>query len=222
MNSPKSVDSLVQRLAAIPRNPAAAIFLRHAEREEIPPGDFGENVPLTACGVAASERMGSLLSALGSVRVASSPVPRCVETSRAILRGAGCEDGVTLDRRLGDHGPFVVDPEVAGRLFLQTSVLELTRRQLSGGDPPAGMRRNSEGVAILLDAATGAMRTGSELNLFVTHDAILAVLVAHLYGVQVDEITWPGYLDGLVLWRDGELLRFSWRGLQQGSHPACG
>ena len=86
-----TVDSLVKRLAAIPRNTAAAIFLRHAERGEIPPGDFGENVPLTTCGVAASERLGSLLSSMGSVRVASSPVPRCVETSRAILRGAGCE-----------------------------------------------------------------------------------------------------------------------------------
>ena len=220
MTGPAPVDSLVKRLAAVPRNTAAAIFLRHGEREEIPPGDFGENVPLTACGVAASERLGSLLSALGSVRVASSPVPRCVETSRAILRGAGCEGRATLDRRLGDPGPFVVDPEVAGRLFLQTSVLELTRRQLSSEDPPAGMRKTSEGVALLLDAATGAMRTGSDLNLLVTHDSILAVLVAHLYGVQVDEITWPGYLDGLVLWRDGELLRFSWRGLQQGSHPA--
>ena len=222
MTSPEPVDSLVQRLSAVPRNTAAAIFLRHAERGEIPPGDFGENVPLTACGVAASERLGSLLTALGSVRVASSPVPRCVETSRAILRGAGCEDGVTLDRRLGDHGPFVVDPEVAGRLFLQTSVLELTRRQLSGGAPPAGMRATSEGVVLLLDAATDAMRSGSDLNLLVTHDSILAVLVAHLYSVQVDEITWPGYLDGLVLWRDGELLRLSWGGLQQGSHPICG
>ena len=84
------------------------------------------------------------------------------------------------------------------------------------------MRKTFEGVALLLNAATDAMRTGSELHLLVTHDAILAVLVAHLYGVQVDEITWPDYLDGLVLWRDGELLRFSWRGLQKGSHPAGG
>ena len=220
MTSPDPVDSLVQRLAEIPRNTAAAIFLRHAEREEIPPGEFGEDVCLTASGVAESERLGSLLSALDSVRVASSPVPRCVETSRAILRGAGCAGEVTLDQRLGDPGPFVVEPEVAGRLFLRTGILELTRRQLSGEDPPAGMRKTFEGVTLLLDAATSAMRAGAGLNLLVTHDAILAVLVAHLYGVQVDEIIWPDYLDGLVLWRDRELLRFSWRGFQQGSHPA--
>ena len=62
------------------------------------------------------------------------------------------------------------------------------------------MRKTSEGVALLLDAATSAMRAGAGLNLLVTHDAILVVLVAHLYGVQVDEIIWPDYLDGLVLW----------------------
>ena len=124
-----------------------------------------------------------------------------------------------LDRRLGDPGPFVVEPEVAGPLFLETGILELVRRQLSGGEPPAGMRETSEGVGLLLDAATDAVRSGADLNVLVTHDSILAVLVAHLYGVQIDEISWPGYLDGLILWRDGELLRFTWRGLPQGSRP---
>ena len=222
MISPDPMDSLVQRLAAVPQGANAAIVIRHAEREEIPPGEFGEDSRLTEFGGAAAERLGTLLSPLGSMRVASSPVPRCVETSRAILRGAGCENEVTLDWRLGDPGPFVVEPEVAGRLFLRTSILELTRRQLSGEEPLPGMRKASEGVALLLDAAMTAIRSGATVNLLVTHDAILAVLVAHIYGMQVDEITWPDYLDGLVLWRDGELIRFSWRGLQQGSYPAGG
>ena len=219
MTLPDPVDSIVQRLTDVPGDASVAIVMRHAEREEIPPGDFGVDVPLTERGIAEAKRMGSLLSARGVVCVTSSPVPRCVETAEAVLRGADSAGEATLDRRLGDPGPFVVDPAVAGALFLETDILDVVRRQLSGGKPPAGMRETSEGVNLLLDSANDAMRSGSRLNILVTHDAILAVLVSHLYGVQIDEIVWPGYLDGLVLWQDGDILRFAWRGLEQSSHP---
>ncbi len=219
---PDPVDSVVQRLAAVPDDSAAAIVIRHAEREEIPPGDFGVDVPLTEGGLAQADRLGSLLSDQGVVCVVSSPVPRCVETAAAILYGADSAVRPALDRRLGDPGPFVVEPAVAGALFLETDILDVVRLQLSGEKPPVGMRKTSEGVGLLLDAANDAMRSGSHLNVLVTHDAILAVLVAHLYSVQIDEITWPGYLDGLVLWQDADVLSFSWRGLELGSNPIRG
>ena len=222
MTLPDPVDSVVRRLAALPEDGAAAIVMRHAEREDIPPGEFGVDVPLTEGGIAEAGRLGALLSAQGSVCVMSSPVPRCVETAEAILRGADSVGEATLDWRLGDPGPFVVDPAVAGTLFLEIDILDVVRLQLSGGNPPVGMRETSEGVELLLDAATGAIQSGLRLNVLVTHDAILAVLVAHLYGVQIDEIIWPGYLDGLVLWQDADVHRFSWRGLELGSNPIRG
>ena len=222
MTSQNPVDSIVWRLAEVPGDAAVAIVMRHAEREEIPPGEFGIDIPLTKRGIAEAARLGSLLSARGPVCVMSSPVPRCVETAEAVLLGADSAGEATLDRRLGDPGPFVVDPAVAGALFLETGILDIVRRQLSGRKPPAGMRETSEGVDLLLDAADDAMRSGSRLNILVTHDAILAVLVARLYGVQIDEMTWPGYLDGLVLWQDADVLRFNWRGLYQSSHPVRG
>ena len=222
MTSQNPVDSIVQRLTDVPGDAAVAIVMRHAEREEIPAGDFGVDVPLTERGIAEAKRLGSLLSARGAVCVMSSPVPRCIQTAEAVLHGADSAGEATLDRRLGDPGPFVVDPAVAGALFLETDILEVVRLQLAGGKPPAGMRETSEGVNLLLYAANDAMRSGSRLNILVTHDAILAVLVAHLYGVQIDEMIWPGYIDGMVLWRDGESLRFTWRGLEQGSHPVRG
>ncbi len=94
----------------------------------------------------------------------SSPVPRCVRTAVSVLCGAGSTGEAALDRMLGDPGPFVVEPEIAGPLFLETGILELTRRQLSDGKPPAGMRETFEGVDLLLDAATDALRSGTGLN----------------------------------------------------------
>ena len=152
----------------------------------------------------------------------SSPVPRCMQTAEAILRGGGWPGVVKQDRRLGDPGPFVVDPEVSGALFLELPIRELVRRQLSDSQPPAGMRRTSEGVAMLLGLVTGNLQGQGRVNVYVTHDAILAVLVAWLFRQPIDGIDWPRFLDGLLLWRSGERLRLSWEGLPQASHPVAG
>ena len=127
-----------------------------------------------------------------------------------------------LDWRLGGPGPFVVDEETSGDLFLRTGILDIVRHQLTHTTPPAGMRATSEGVEILLELAVGDLRSRGHFDIFVTHDAILAVLVAYLYRLRVDDISWPGYLDGLLLWRRRDRLNFVWRGLEQGSYPLGG
>ncbi len=204
----------------MPADTDVALVLRHAEREEIPSGTFGVDVPLTAVGVESAERLGSALSEIRPpVGVTSSPVPRCVQTAAAILRGGGFEKEAAVDWRLGDPGPFVVDTETSGALFLETGILEITRRQLSDVEPPPGMRGTSEGVGLLLDLTAKELGNSGRLNVYVTHDAILAVLVAHLYRLSVDDIGWPEYLDGLLLWRSTGRLNFAWRGLQQAPYP---
>lgn len=181
------------------------------------------DVELTDSGVASAEGLGATLSSIRPLVYASaSPVPRCESTAKAILRGGGWAEEVALDWRLGDPGPFVVDEEVSGALFLEVGILEIVRRQLTLVEPLAGMRTTSEGVDLLLGLTANDLRSSSRLNFYVTHDAILAVLVAYLYRLRIDEIDWPGYLDGLLLWRCGNRLHFIWRGLEQGSYPAGG
>ena len=179
MNGPGGGSWIAAQLSNIPAQADAALMPRHAEREDIPPGTFGVNVPLT---------------------------PR----------------GVALDWRLGAPGPFVVDEAVSGALFLEIGLLETVKRQLTQVEPPAGMRATGEGIELLLGLAASDLRRRRHLNIYVTHDAILAVLGAYLYGLTVDEVGWPGYLDGLLLWRCGQRLRFSWRGLEQGTRPLGG
>ena len=142
--------------------------------------------------------------------------------AKAILRGGGWPEEVALDWRLGEPGPFVVDKEVSGALFLEIGILEIVRHQLTHIEPPAGMRATSEGVHLLLGLTATDLRSRGRLNIYVTHDSILAVLVAYLYRLPVDEISWPGYLDGLLLWRCGERLHFIWRVLEQSSYPLGG
>ena len=223
MNGSCAMSWIMEQVSSIPAQADAAVFLRHAERENIPPGTFGVDVPLTACGVASAERLGAMLSATRPhIRSTASPVPRCASTAKAILRGGDWPDEVALDWRLGEPGPFVVDEEISGALFLRIGILEIVRHQLTHVRPPAGMRPTPEGVDLLLGLAADDLRSDGRLNIYVTHDAILAVLVAHLYRLSVDDISWPGYLDGLLLWRCRDRLNFIWRGLDKRSHPLGG
>ena len=212
-----------EQIRNIPAQADAALILRHATREEIPPGTFGSDVPLTELGVASAEKLGATLSGIRPrIRATASPVPRCNLTARAILRGGGLLEEVALDWRLGAPGPFVVDEEVSGALFLETGILEIVRRQLACSEPPAGMRPTPEGIDLLLGLTADDLQSGGRLNIYVTHDSILAAFVAYLYGLPVDDISWPGYLDVLILWRRDERLHYIWRGLEQGFCPFSG
>ena len=207
----------------MPGQADAALILRHAEREEIPPETFGVDVPLTRYGVASAERLGAMLSGARPVfELITSPLPRCVQTAEAILSGSGRERGAARDWRLGDPGPFVINTEVSGSLFLEIGILEIARRQLADVEPPPGMRATSEGVRLLLDLAAKGLGSSGYLNIYVTHDGILAVLAAYLYELPIDEIHWPEYLGGLLLWRLRDRLHFAWRGLEQASRPIGG
>ena len=217
MTVPDHVASMLEQLATVPDGVDVALVIRHAEREDIPGGTFGHDVNLTAEGSQAAEQLGAALSSNRALSVLSSPVPRCVQTAQAILRGTGSTAQVLTDRHLGDPGAFIVDAEAAGPLFLELSIPEIARRQLQDELPLPGMHPTSEGVEILLELATNPLDKKGCLHVFITHDIILSVFVAALYGKYVDEIGWPDFLDGLLLWQREERLHLNWRGLQQTS-----
>ena len=149
----------------------------------------------------------------------SSPIPRCVETATAITRGAGWPASVATDWRLGEHGPFVSEPEVSGQLFLEVGIAELVRRQLHDPQTPPGMRDTAEGARTLLDFASEGLEDRGRMNVYVTHDAILAAMVGWLFRLPVYEEGWPDFLDGLLVWRSEGLLHCAWSELHQATYP---
>ena len=222
MSGRDGVSRTLELLRQAPDGAAVALALRHAEREAIPPCGYGNDVPLTRHGITSSRRLGEPLSFRPVAVVRTSPLPRCVQTAENIIAGAGWDAVALPDQRLGAPGPFVVESELAGPLFLDIGPKGVVERQLADARPPDGIRSAAEGVRLLLDLLTPHPETQRRLGLFVTHDAVLAVLVGSLYGLHVGEFAWPDYLDALVLWRDSDRLRFRWRGLGEGSHPIGG
>ena len=218
-------DGTARTLALLDRVPAGlpvALVLRHAEREEITLGAFGNDVSLTSHGLDSAHRLGMGLSSRTAGVVKSSPLPRCMQTADAVIAAAGWKTGAVPDQLLGDPGPFVAEPELAGRLFLDIGTEAIVRRQLADHRPPSGMRSTSAGAKLLLRELAAALNGPDSASVFVTHDAVLAVLAGYLYGLPVDGFHWPGYLDALVTWPDSDRLRFLWRGLGEGSHPLGG
>ncbi len=211
MTKPDPVTSIMEQLAVVPEGVDASLVIRHAEREEIPAGTFGHDVNLTDDGNQAAEQLGAALSKYRALTVVSSPVPRCVQTAQAMLRGVRSSAEVATDRRLGNPGAFIVDSEVAGPLFLELPIPEIARRQLHDSAPLPGMRPTPEGVEILLELATSPLGESGRLQVFVTHDIILSVFVASIFHSSLEETGWSGYLDGLLLWRSDERLQLSWR-----------
>ena len=218
----ESAATLLSQGRPIPPQSDAALLLRHAQRETIPPNSFGADTQLTTHGVNSAERLGRLLSARQPGLVASSPVRRCLDTAQAISRGAGWPAAITPDWRLGNPGPFVAQPKLAGPLFLQTAIPQLVRRQLLNAHPPPGMRTIAEGAQILLDFISGQLDSNGRVNLYVTHDAILAPLIGWLFHLPVYREGWPDFLDTMLLWRDDGRLHLAWRGLHQTAHPPGG
>ncbi len=219
MTEPGGESRTLALLDMVPKGSSVAMVIRHAEREDIAPGTFGNDVPLTQRGRHSAHRLGEGLSRRTASMVKSSPLPRCIQTAQAVIAGAGWATDALPDPLLGDPGPFVVDPVAAGKRFLDIGIEAVVRRQLTDDEPPDGMRPTSAGVLLVLDQVTAALTVRGGVSLFVTHDAVLAVLVGSLYGLPVDGFRWPDYLDALVLWRDSDRLQVLWRGLGESSHP---
>ena len=206
----------------IPKEVNASLVIRHAEREDIPAGTFGHEVNLTAGGILEAEQFGAALSEKRALTVVSSPVPRCVQTAQAMVRGAGSSAKVVADRHLGAPGAFIVDAETAGPLFLGLPIPEIARRQLQDAMPLPGVRPTPEGVEILLELATNPLGDNGQLHVFITHDIILSVFVASIFRSTVEEAGWPDFLEGLILWRSSDEVQASWRRFHKSlSYPLC-
>ncbi len=209
-------------LADVPADADVALVLRHAEREAIALGAYGNDVPLTEHGIHSARRLGQALSSRSPSAIITSPLPRCVLTAQAIIEGASWNCAAVADHWLGDPGPFVAAPDLSGPILLEIGPRAMAQRQLTETEPPPGMRATDQGAALLLRLIRPHLADRGLVNLFVTHDLALAVLVGHLYGLNVGGFDWPDYLDALILWNQSDRWRFRWRGLHEASRPVDG
>jgi broad specificity phosphatase PhoE len=208
----KPPESLLRSLERVPADRSVSLLVRHAARGPIPDGSMGVEVDLTEEGVRSAEILGTVLMHRQPGRLLASPAPRCINTGRAIARGAGWTAEVDTDARLGGLGCFFVDGPSAWASFAAHGVRGTVRRQLSEEAPLPGLHPTAAGVAAFMGVFTRPEGAQPTLDVLVTHDVIVAVLVGHFLKIPPDKANWPEFLEGLVIWPSAGGLMLVWRG----------
>lgn len=199
--------SLINDLQSVPRDTPAALLLRHAARHPISDPLDHTVAELTEAGVRSAEELGARIQGqFAPGRLLSSPVSRCRATAEALARGAGWDTAVVqVDERLTHEfmAPawFLVQRmRVLNPLPFQVSAVLRLMLPLKEEQPVSFPPE---------EAGKNPLPT---LDVLVTHDTVLGGTVSGLLGAPVLGAHWPGYLEGMLMWRAGGRIFARWRG----------
>jgi len=195
------------------------VVLRHSARGAIRSADVAEamRTPLTEQGRSLARELGGLLPRARSLRLWWSPVSRCRDTAECIA--AGLRSG-------GGTAALAGEQELLGATYVRAGseiVREFAARgprgfvrawfsgELGGGlidEPREAGRRLLRGLLALRATA----QPGGDIDVHVTHDLTLVLLLGLVRDVTEEAFVWPGYLDGVALlprgakieWQAGE------------------
>ena len=205
------------------------LFTRHSIREEVPgQGLAGYDLQLTNQGRDLAQEWGAYL-ADQTDRVIhhciSSPIQRCIDTAALMIEGA---DAVTPEQNthrieiieqglLVEPGSFVLDIQKAGPYFAKQGALGFINSFVNNALP--GMKQPIHGVVDVLELIYNTHPQNKYgLSLAVSHDTILAAMIAVMSGRQdVSREDWPKMMEGLFVWFEGDVfleskLKWIWRG----------
>ena len=158
----------------------------------------------------------------------SSPIQRCVDTAALMIEGADRTHKVvnthTIEiveqRLLVEPGSFVLDIQQAAPYFRKQGALGFINSFVNNALP--GMKHPITGVFDFLELLYHTHPTQHNgLSLAVSHDTILAAIVAGISGnKQIEQSDWPDMMEGLFVWFEGEdfvnsKLKWIWRGERQ-------
>jgi broad specificity phosphatase PhoE len=178
------------------------LFVRHAERAAITPAtpNWGNDVLLTARGVADAEALGQKLAGVSRLALWSSPVERCRQTAEAVARGADImADRVEAHTHLGNPGIYF-DPTSRPPDLLRTDFHAFADAYLDTG-VAEGMRPVPEASEELLAFLEQKM-ADADCTVFVTHDFFAAALMSYLGLKAPHRDDWCGYLEGVCILKD--------------------
>jgi len=183
-----------------------AILMRHAERGHFSHPAEGASVPITPQGAINAAALGRSLAKFSNLHLTHSPVGRCRQTAEALGRGA-MEAGsrVTMlgeDGRLG--GPYMLNVSAAldkaGELGYR-----FVREWFDGHICPSLLKSRRETALEQVATVNDHLRHAKQgLVIMITHDWNLLAVREELFGLRHEDDRWPGFMDGVVVWRSAE------------------
>lgn len=176
--------------------PKIALLMRHGDREQIPSGEFGNEIMLNEKGKQRSIEFGEGLKEFPVVKIYTSPIPRCVQTAQLISQGFGKDLEIIQSKCLGDPGLHTLDEKIAGEFYLEHGFHEMLRRFVNNEDIPG-----VPDIKQLKDTMTDFLTSSTNddgLTVFVTHDSLIAMFQHCVDGTIYTVDNWVDYLEGMV------------------------
>lgn len=205
------------------------LFTRHSIRQQqAGQGLAGYDLQLTEHGRTLAQDWGAYLTESTQRHIKyciSSPIQRCVDTAALMIEGA---DQIVVGKNthhieiiqqglLVEPGSFVLDIQQAGPYFQQQGARGFINSFVQNALP--GMKHPISGVVDVLELIYNTHPQHSHaLGLAVSHDTILAAMIAVMSGHQhLDAQDWPEMMEGLFVWFEGDefldsCLKWVWRG----------
>lgn len=222
--------SMMRALDLLPTTQTpVTLFTRHSIREVVTgQGLSGYDLQLTEQGRDLAYQWGCyLIEHTDRViqHCISSPIQRCVDTAALMIQGA---DGISAASNthhieiieqglLVEPGSFVLDIQQAAPYFKKQGALGFINSFVNNDLP--GMKHPIRGVIDVLELIYNTHpQQNNGLSLAVSHDTILAAIVAVITGrKQLDWADWPEMMEGLFVWFEGDVfldckLKWIWRG----------
>lgn len=173
-----------------------AVIIRHGDRDLIPIGEFGNEIPINETGKKNAIDFGRSMQNVQINHIFSSPIQRCVQTANCIVQGNNNEIPITETKSLGDPGLHIDEEIVAGKFYMEYGFEEMYRRFCADEDIP-GVPSQSE-FKNRMDLFIEMNTKKEGITIFITHDSIIAFYDYCLTGKIYSKENWIPYLTGIV------------------------
>lgn len=186
------------------RGRRTALLVRHAERDAIVDLSRHEEALLTQNGHAAAQSGGRLLASAvdDAVALVHSPVPRCKETALGLLRGVS--DAGRAAHVVGEApalgASYLKDTGGLARSYLKHGKNFV--RAWFDGEIDRDYIDPCDVVATRQLEALKHNLVDHEFVVAVSHDWNIAAVREHSLGLRFEDVGWPKFLDGVVVWFD--------------------
>jgi broad specificity phosphatase PhoE len=188
---------MIEELKKYSADSKIAMLIRHADREPIPEGDFGNEIPINETGKKNAIEFGAKLKEHQINKILTSPIYRCIQTAEHISRGYGQKLEITVTKSLGDPGLHLSDEQLAGEFYLKHGFEELYRKFINGEEMPGVV--TPKAYHDKMDTLLKEHTSEKGLTIFVTHDSLIAFYDFCISGRIYSKENWVKYLTGLVL-----------------------
>ena len=172
-------------------------LIRHADRDEIPNGSFGNDILISKKGKENSFNFGKCLSELKVNRIFTSPVQRCVQTAEQIGKGYGKSINIIQTTALGNPGLQIYDDKLAGEYFMQHGGFTMYTHFTQGREIQGV--RSTEELRVSMTNFIAENTTQNGLTIFISHDMIIAMYHYCLDKTIYTKDNWVNFLSGITL-----------------------